>query len=185
MLGAPGAVHTRAREEADRWARDPTCQPHRGEGHAGCAILADGELAGGEITTSSFPAERRNQRCLACGQTSSALSSPARMAVRPCGRTVAGRCRSRWWPMRRTRDPRGGGGRDKGKMEGEERRRSSDHERRPTAAMAAAEEERGQIGPHLSTSRGDGSRLGRPKARRSRGCGESKRGGAARAERRR
>jgi hypothetical protein len=87
--------------------------------------------------------------------------------------------------MRRARDPRGGGGRDKGKMEGERRRRCSGHERRPTAAMAAAEEERGQIGPHLSTNRGDGSRPGKSRARRSRGCGESKGGRAARAERRR
>jgi hypothetical protein len=76
MLGAPGAVHSRAREEADRWARDPTSQPHKGGGSADRAVLAAGELAGGEVTTSGFPAERRNRGCLACGQTSSALSSP-------------------------------------------------------------------------------------------------------------
>jgi hypothetical protein len=74
MLGAPGAVHTHEREEADMWAHDPTGQSHRGGGSADRAVLAAGELAGGEVTTSGFPAERRNQGCLACGQTSSASS---------------------------------------------------------------------------------------------------------------
>jgi hypothetical protein len=54
-------------------------------------------------------------------------------------------------------------------------------QRRP---WRVAEEERGQIGPHLSTNRGDSSRPGKPRVRRSRGCGESKGGGVARAEQR-
>jgi hypothetical protein len=55
MLGAPGAVHTRAQEEADRWAYDPTSQPHRGGGSADRAVLV-----GGEVTTSGFPRGEAN-----------------------------------------------------------------------------------------------------------------------------
>jgi hypothetical protein len=61
MLGAPGTVHTRAREEADGWARDPTSQPHRGGESADCAVLTAGELAGGEVTTIAIPVPRRSR----------------------------------------------------------------------------------------------------------------------------
>jgi hypothetical protein len=85
MLGAPGAVHTRAREEANRWARDPTSQPHRGGGSADRAVLAAGELTGGEVTTIVIPVLRRSRWCKRHDQRSSGIGSSSPMAERRRG----------------------------------------------------------------------------------------------------
>jgi hypothetical protein len=136
MLGAPGAVHTRAREEADRWARDPTCQPHRGEGDADCVVLAAGELAGGEVTTSGFPAERRTHCANLGHRRSSRVTSTAHMAERWRGSLMTRRS----WPwrgwVRSARGPRSQGECESTRNWRERREYGSLHGSTSSAAMA-------------------------------------------------
>jgi hypothetical protein len=105
-LGAPGAVHTLAREEADRWTHDRTGQSLRGGGGVDCAVLAAGELAGGEVIGSGFHAERRTS-CASLGhRRSSRVTSTARMAGRWRGSPTTHRSQPwRGW-VRSARGPR-------------------------------------------------------------------------------
>jgi hypothetical protein len=148
MLGAPGVVHTRAREEADRWARDPTCQPHRGEGDADCAVLAAGELAGGEVTTSGFPVERRTH-CASLGHRRSSRVTPtARMAERWRGSPTTRRSQPwRGW-VRSARGPRSQGECKSTRNWREKREYGSLHGSTNSAAMAPPCQ--GKAGPGLT-----------------------------------
>jgi hypothetical protein len=148
MLGAPGAVHARAREEADRWARDPTCQPHREKRGADCAVLAAGELAGGEVTTSGFPAERRTH-CASLGHRRSSWMTPmARMAERWRGSPTTHRSRSwRGW-VQSTRGPRSQGESESTRNWREKREYGSLYGSTSSAAMAPPCQ--GKAGPGLT-----------------------------------
>jgi hypothetical protein len=81
-------------------------QPHRGGGSADRAVLAAGELAAGEVTSSGFPAERRTH-CASLGhRRSSRVTSIARMAGRWRGSPTTRWSRPWRGLVRSARDPR-------------------------------------------------------------------------------
>jgi hypothetical protein len=78
----------RAREEADRWTRDPMGQSPRGVGGANRVVLAVGDLTGGEVTTIVITVPWRSCWCKRHDRRSSGIGLPSPMVER----------RRRWSP---------------------------------------------------------------------------------------
>jgi hypothetical protein len=115
---------------------DSTGQPHRGGGGADCTNLAAGELAGGEVTTSGFPAKWRTQRASLRHWRSSRVSSTAGMVVHRRGSPAVRRSRPWRRKVRCARGSRAQGGREIEEKWREGEERSSSHGGPSSVAMA-------------------------------------------------